>query len=136
MCGAGKFQPAAHDGAVQDRDDRYTSELDLLEGGMPHARVHDAFAHVAFADLAQIEAGTEMIAFAAENHRTDHRGKRGEGRLQIADQLIADGIALGRAVQADVRDRPIVRDGEKARIECGSGGRRRAGCHEVLRKSG
>lgn len=72
--------------------------------GMPHARVVQALASIALLQLRQIQASAEMRPITVD-HGGAHLG--GHGVKQIAqgqDQAVVQGVALGRAGQADHGD--------------------------------
>src|SRR5262245_10040877 len=64
----------------------------------------DARRNVAFAELAEVEAGAEVLAFAVEHHRLDAVGQRGEERLDAEHGRVVDGVALLRPGQRENGD--------------------------------
>jgi len=54
---------------------------------------------VALHQFRQVEPGTEMITRAADHHRLHRLGQVQKRGVDLADQRVADGVALGRAVQ-------------------------------------
>ena len=127
VAGRGELEAAADDRAVQHRDDRHAAELDLLERGVPRARMDDAFGDAALGDLGEVEAGAEVIAFAAQDDRARRLGQVDEGRVQLRDERIADGVALLRPVQAHVQHRARRLDVQQVeRLQDGGKGSARA----------
>ena len=64
----------------------------------------DALGDAALRDLGEIEAGAEMIAFAAQHDGARLRGQVDEGRVDLRDERIADRVALARPVQPYMQD--------------------------------
>ena len=56
MARARQLEAAADHGALQHGDHRHAAELDLVERGMPRARVGDAFGDAALRQLGEVEA--------------------------------------------------------------------------------
>ncbi len=90
----GELEPAAHHRTVHHRDDGHLAELDALERAVPTAGVGDALGDIALGQLAEVEAGTEMIALAVEHHRPDPVRQGGEERLEPEHGRVVEGIAL------------------------------------------
>jgi hypothetical protein len=65
--------------------------------------MHHALARVALLQLAQVQTGAKMIAFAMQDRCAHCGGHVIKGVLQIGDQPIVQGIALERARQAQHR---------------------------------
>ena len=67
----------------------------------------------ALGQLGQIEPGAEVIALAAQHHRSRLVGQAGEDGLQLRDQFVVQRIALGRPIEAHVRDGVAVFDAQQ-----------------------
>jgi hypothetical protein len=65
----------------------------------------DALGDASLGDLGQVEAGAEVRAGAAQDDRARRLGQVDEGRVQLGNERVADGVALVRPVQADVQNR-------------------------------
>ena len=118
------FEPAADHRAVQHRHHRSLAELDALEGAMPAARMRDALRDVAGGELAEIEAGAEMVALAGEHHGLDGVRQRGKERLDAEHGRVVDGVALFRARKEEHGDVAAALGLERARqlhVEAASG---------------
>ena len=104
VAGGGQFQPAADGRAVQRRDGRHPPAADLAEHRVPGAGMQEGLLGRARPVLREVEAGAEAGAVAEEDHRP-RLGLRAPDRgLQFGQRRLADGVALGRAVQADPGD--------------------------------
>jgi hypothetical protein len=112
----GELEAAADDGALQHGDHRDAAELDLLERGVPRARMDDAFGDAALGDLGEIEAGAEVIAFAAQHDGARRLGQVDEGGVDLRDERIADRVAFVRPVQTHMQDCACRLDAQE--VEC------------------
>ena len=128
-----ELEAAADDRAVQHRDHRHLAELDLLERGVPRARMDDAFGDAALGDLGEVEAGAEVIALAAHDDRARRLRQVDEGGVQLRDQRVADGVALGRPVEPHVQHGAARFDAQQ--VERAAGGARRAFAVRVQQRS-
>ena len=61
--------------------DHFCAELDLLERGMPGARMQYALGDAALAQLREVEAGAEVVTFAAQHDGAGGLGQVDEGGL-------------------------------------------------------
>ena len=87
--------------------------------------VHAAL-HAALGQLGQVEPGAEMLALAAQHHRPHFGRQVDEGGLQLRDQGVVDGVALGRAHQPHMRQRDSQLDAQQVqRGEQAGGGLKR-----------
>ena len=78
----------------------------------------DAFGGTVLAELGEIEPGAEMITLAAQDDGARRLGQIDKGRMQLRNQRVIDGVALGRAMQADMQHRlPRLDAQEIERIE-------------------
>lgn len=87
--------------------------------------MNDPLGDAALGDLRQVETGTEMIAGTAQDDRSGGLGQVDEASVELRDQRVADGVALGGAVQAHVQHRTLGLDHEQ--IESGKKRRDRPG---------
>ncbi len=98
---------------MQRSDERNGPTLDIVENPMPHTGMGDALDRRSLEMLGQIETGREMIAM---RRTTNADARLAAGPLhsltQLGNHRIADGIALGRAVQPDQSDRSFQRIGQ------------------------
>jgi len=112
VAGGGQLHAAAHTGAVDGGHDRAQSLFHHVEDAVPLARVVQTFHAGAATDLAEVQAGAEMVALAGDHDRAAALRQGQEGLLQFEDHAVGDGIALGGPLDADVRDRAVVGDGD------------------------
>jgi hypothetical protein len=66
--------------------------------------------------LGEVEAGAEVLALPAQHRHPDLRRQVGEGGVDLPDQRVADGVALGRAVQPHMRDRAVEGDAKQVEL--------------------
>ena len=86
---------------MQRSDDRHGAVLHALQRGVPHARVVQALAGVAFFQFRQVQTGAEMGAVAIDDSGAHGAGHFLEQVAQREDQAVVQRVALGRAGQAD-----------------------------------
>ena len=75
----------------------------------------DALLDVALFQLAQIEAGGKMLAFACEQHGADAVGQRREEGLDADDGLVVERVALVRPLEPQDGDRALPLGGKRSR---------------------
>ena len=106
MGGGSEFEPAADHRAMQRDDHRRASELDRLEGAMPHARMERGVEGIArLDDLGKVEAGGKMRALAGEHDGADVRVHASEEGFEPEHGHIVERVALLRAGEAQMGDR-------------------------------
>ena len=71
--------------------------------------MHDALGDAALTELREIEPGAEMLALATQHDGAHALGEIHERRVQLRDECVVEGVALGRAAQAQVQHRFAVK---------------------------
>ncbi len=107
MSRSGKLQPAADYRAMQHGDHGHGTEFERVEGLVPHSRVRHALRRRPLLKLRQVETGAEVVASAVQHDHGDTVGRRREEVTEFPHGGVIDGIALGRAIQAQQRDLAI-----------------------------
>ncbi len=90
-----QFEPAADHGAMQRSNHGGGSELNRVQGRMPHARVQHAGARVAFLQFREVEPGAKVIALAVQHDCTNGVGEVFKHLAQAQDQSVAERVAFG-----------------------------------------
>src|SRR5664280_2378897 len=84
---------------MQYGDHRHLAKLNFLEGAVPEPGMGDALLDVALFQLAQVEAGGEMLALAMQKYGADAVGQRREECFEADDGLVVQRIALARPLE-------------------------------------
>ena len=112
MAGGGQFHAATHAGALDRRHDRAQALFHHVEDTVPLAGVVQALHTGAAPDLAQIEAGAEMVPLAGDHDSAAALGQGHKCLLQFEDHAVGDRVALGWPLDADMRDCADVGNGD------------------------